>query len=81
MISIPDELAQFVDREIASGKFRSQHEVVAAGLRLLQSRERRLDALRADLQFGIDQLDGGQGIVIPDDAAHQSLFDDLRSGT
>ena len=80
MISLPDELAQFVDREVASGKFRSQEEVVAEGLRLLQNRERRLDALRADLQLGIDQLDAGQGVEIQDGTAHQELFDDLRYG-
>lgn len=80
MISLPEDLAEFVDDEVASGKFRSQDEVVAEGLRLLQNRERRLDALRVDLQCGIDQLDAGQGIEVDGDAAHQQLFDELRRG-
>lgn len=80
MISLPDEFVQFVDREVASGKFRSQDEVVAEGLRLLQNRERHLDAFRADLQHGIDQLDAGQGLEIQDEATHQELFDTLHSG-
>lgn len=80
MISLPEEFVQFVDREVASGKFRSQDEVVVEGLRLLQNRERRLDALRADLQVGLDQLDAGQGIEIQGDAAHRKLFADLRNG-
>lgn len=80
MIALPEDLAEFVDEEVASGKFRSQDEVVAEGLRLLRNRERRLDALRADLQCGIDQLDAGQGIEVHDAATHQQLFDELRRG-
>ena len=55
--AIPDELQAFVEREIASGKFRSEEEVISTALRLLREREQRHDALRADLQEGVDDLD------------------------
>lgn len=75
--TIPADLQQFVDREVACGKFRSQEEVVAEGLRLLRERERKLDLLRKDLEVAIDQLERGEGLVIADEAAHQKLLEDI----
>lgn len=57
----------FVEREVSSGKFRNPTEVVEAGLRLLQDRERRLEALRDEIQAGLENLDEGQGILLPDE--------------
>ncbi|APZ96746.1 type II toxin-antitoxin system ParD family antitoxin [Fuerstiella marisgermanici] len=59
-ITIPDELQTFVSRGVASGRFRSEDEAVREGLSLLRQREEKLEALRADLQVGIDQLDAGE---------------------
>ena len=58
-ITVPDELKSFVSSGVASGRFRSEDEAVREGLNLLKEREQKLDALRADLQLGIDQLDAG----------------------
>ena len=63
-ITIPDELQTFVSRGVASGRFRSEDEAVREGLNLLRQREEKLDALRADLQFGIDQLDAGETLPL-----------------
>ncbi|MEP3478126.1 MAG: type II toxin-antitoxin system ParD family antitoxin [Fuerstiella sp.] len=59
-VTIPEELQSFVSRSVASGRFRSEEEAVTEALSLLRQRESRLDALRADFQVGIDQLDAGQ---------------------
>ncbi|MEQ9588056.1 MAG: type II toxin-antitoxin system ParD family antitoxin [Parvibaculaceae bacterium] len=59
-IPIPEELQTFVSRGVASGRFRSEDEAVREGLNLLRQREEKLEALRADLQVGIDQLDTGR---------------------
>ena len=56
----PGDLAQFVQREIASGKYQSEAEVICQRLRMLRERERRLEALRRDVQAGLDQLDRGE---------------------
>ena len=58
-ISIPHDLQPFVDRGVASGRFRSEEDAVREGLDLLRTREQRLESLRADIQVGIDQLDSG----------------------
>ena len=51
-ISLDDHFAEFLSREVASGRYRSASEVVRAGLRLLEDRETQLAALRAALVAG-----------------------------
>jgi len=57
-VSIPAEFEPFVQHAVQSGEFRSPAEVVAEGLRLLTKR----DQVRKEIQVGLDQLDGGEGI-------------------
>lgn len=51
-ISLDDHFAEFLAREVESGRFRSSSEVVRAGLRLLEDQETQLAALRAALVAG-----------------------------
>ena len=51
-ISLDDHFADFLSREVSSGRYRSASEVVRAGLRLLEDHETRLAALRAALITG-----------------------------
>jgi antitoxin ParD1/3/4 len=76
-MTIPQELRQFVDGAVASGKYRSPEEVVATALRMLQEREQKLMALRSDIAIGIAQLDRGEGLAVADEQAHLAFFDDI----
>ena len=60
-MSLPQDLQQFVQQEIASGRYQSEEDVVREGLRLLRERDRRLQALREDIQPALEQLDRGEG--------------------
>lgn len=51
-ISLDDHFANFLSREVASGRYRSSSEVVRAGLRLLEDHEAQLAGLRAALVAG-----------------------------
>lgn len=51
-IALGDHFANFVERQVASGRFGSVSEVVRAGLRILEEREAKLEALRAALIKG-----------------------------
>lgn len=51
-IALNDQLASYIDEQVASGRYGSASEVVRAGLRLLQEREARLTALRHALEQG-----------------------------
>lgn len=51
-ISLDDHFADFLAREVATGRYRSASEVVRAGLRLLEDQEAQMTALRASLVSG-----------------------------
>ncbi|ACR32679.1 type II toxin-antitoxin system ParD family antitoxin [Burkholderia glumae] len=49
-ISLGDHLTQFVDTQVASGRYGSASDVVRAGLRLLETQETELKALKEALR-------------------------------
>ncbi len=57
-VHLPDEVNEFVKHLVVSGRFQSEEEAVAEGIRLLMSREQ----LRGEVAQGFQQLDGGLGI-------------------
>ena len=57
-VEIPSDYNPVVQRLIAEGKFRNEEEVVTEGLRLIVLRE----ALDADIQAGLDDLDAGNRV-------------------
>jgi antitoxin ParD1/3/4 len=57
---IPAEFDTVVKEAIASGRYRSEEEIVTAALRLWREREVKLEKLRQDVQLGIDQLERGE---------------------
>jgi len=61
--TIPAEFEPAIREAIASGRYRSEEDILTAALRIWREREERLDALRAELQIGIDQLDRGEAIA------------------
>jgi antitoxin ParD1/3/4 len=61
-IQIPPDVAASIRQQVERGRFPDAGEVVREAMRLLDEHERQLDALRAKLQSGLDQLDRGEGI-------------------
>jgi antitoxin ParD1/3/4 len=63
-VSLPGELAAYVDREVRTGDYGSASEVVRDAIRLLKrSREEdreKLRLLRQHVQVGIDHADRGR---------------------
>ena len=60
-ISLTTELEQFIQSQVASGKYTSNEEVILAGIRLLEERERiykgRFEELQREIMIGVEQLD------------------------
>lgn len=61
-VSLKKELEQFVQAKVDSGLYHSASEVIREGLLLLQERDMfhqmKLQALRAEIQRGIDSGEG-----------------------
>jgi antitoxin ParD1/3/4 len=75
--NISSEFEQFVCDEVAAGKYRSAEEVVSEGLRLLRDRE--IDALRKEIDVGLEQIERGEVIDIDDEQAHAALLEDIKA--
>lgn len=63
-VSLTPELEEIVGIKVKSGLYNSASEVVREGLRLLQQRDEmreiKLEALRAEIQKGVDDLEAGR---------------------
>ena len=66
-VDIPPDLQNFVQQIVASGRCKSEDEVVDQALRLFQQLETRRKQLSADIQEGIESE------TIPGDVAFQQL--------
>ncbi len=51
-VTLGGQSAAFIQRQIAQGRYRSENEVVQAGLKLLEEREGKLEILRQALIEG-----------------------------
>lgn len=72
-VDLAPALEKLVDDLVDAGRYASRTEVLSAGLRLVQDREAKLTALKADLQIGLDELDAGLAL----DA--DEVFDELEA--
>ena len=65
-ISLTPELEQFIQSQIASGKYASTEDVIIAGIKLLEERERiykgRFEELKREIAIGVEQLERGEVI-------------------
>jgi Arc/MetJ-type ribon-helix-helix transcriptional regulator len=59
-VSIPSELQPFIERELATGKFRDEQELVAKALTLYLELQERHDELRTRVQRSLEQADRGE---------------------
>jgi putative addiction module CopG family antidote len=58
---LPADLEQFMEQELAAGKYASREELVAEAVRLLREREHRVNELREEILPALERLDRGEG--------------------
>jgi antitoxin ParD1/3/4 len=59
-IQIKPELEQFIQVQLASGRFASADDVINEAFKLLQEREQRIEELRQKISVGTEQIFKGQ---------------------
>jgi antitoxin ParD1/3/4 len=63
-VSLPAALAEFVEKEVASGNYSTASEVVRDGLRMLREEravyEEKLAILRREIRIGLDDVEAGR---------------------
>jgi antitoxin ParD1/3/4 len=72
-VSLTPELESQVKRKVDSGLYNNASEVVRESLRLMLERDAIRDRLRAEIQFGHEQLHRGEGVAVATEAEFQAL--------
>jgi antitoxin ParD1/3/4 len=78
--SIPPDLWQFVQSEVASGEYSSANDVLIEDLHLLRERKEKLDQLRADIQAAEDQVSRGEYTDFDKDSLREFIEEVKREG-
>jgi antitoxin ParD1/3/4 len=80
-VSLTPELEKLVNEKVRTGLYNSASEVIREALRLLHERDQisrqELEAVRAKINRGLEQLDRGEGI--PESTAVRRLRPNRRS--
>ena len=79
-LTLPPELQEFIESQVASGKYASVDEVFMAGIKLLEERERlyqgRFEELRREVMIGVEEAE--QGELLEAEAVITQLQEKLR---
>jgi putative addiction module CopG family antidote len=75
---LPADLEQFMEQELAAGKYASREELVAEAVRLLRERERRVKELREEILPALERLDRGEYTEY-DKGSLRDLIDDVKT--
>ena len=79
-LTLPPELQEFIESQVASGKYASVDEVFMAGIKLLEERERlyqgRFEELRREVMVGVKEAE--QGELLEAEAVITQLQEKLR---
>ena len=75
MATVPNDLANFVEKSVASGRYASADDAVAAGLRLLQQTDR--EHLRLLLAEADEAISRGESTSVHNAADLRQLFDEI----
>src|SRR5713226_5222138 len=82
-INLTEHLDQFVERQVASGRYSNASEIVRESLRLLeeqvQERKAKLKALRQAAKQGFDGIDQGKGVVLKGKKAIPQFIADIET--
>ena len=76
-ITLPKELEALVNKGMENGAYRTPEEMIRAGLRLLEAREKGMDALRSEIMLGLNDIEQGRVTTCETDAE----LDDFAKNT
>ena len=79
IITLSNETKRIVVEKVSSGAYESPDEVVNRGVRLLDAREKGVEALRREIMLGFEDIQQGRFTTISSDEELDAFTDDLIS--
>jgi antitoxin ParD1/3/4 len=76
-ITLTTEMEKLVNERLMNGAFSSAEEIILAGLRLLKSQEEKLEALRREIEVGVEDGRNGRFTVYSTDEEIERLAEQL----
>jgi Arc/MetJ-type ribon-helix-helix transcriptional regulator len=75
----PTALQQLVQRQLETGNYANEDEVLLDAMNALRDREERLEQWRAEIQGRIESLNRGEGIELKDEQALRAFSDEIKA--
>lgn len=84
-VSLTPGLEKYIQKQVASQRYQTASEVVREAIRMMQESEAydkaRLEALRQDVQVGLDEIERGEYTTIRNEEDQRTLFERItRAG-
>lgn len=79
-INLPKELEALVNERLENGAYRTPEEMIGAGLRLLEAREKGMDALRSEIMRGVSDIEHGHFVTCTTDDELSTLAETTIEG-
>lgn len=77
-VTLPVELSQFVEQQIARGAYMTEDDLIQSAVQLLYDREQETARLQAAAAVAIESLDRGEGIELQDDDELREFMEELK---
>jgi putative addiction module CopG family antidote len=74
LTTLPLELQQYVQTQLAEGHFNTEEEVISEGLRLMQRRDELSEMVRA----GLEEIEQGNVTSINNEEESRAFFDSIK---
>ena len=76
-ITLPVHLEQFITEQVLSGQFATPSDALCKAVENLQTLERRRAELKREIALGVEELERGEGIIVPE-AELGEFFEEIK---
>lgn len=77
-IELTPEQKQYVERQVATGKYASESTLVQQALEVLQRRDERIAEVQAGVQRGVEDMEAGRYRTISTPAEAEALAEEIK---
>ena len=77
IVTLPTEIEKIVAEKVSSGAYQSADEVVSVGVRLLEAKEKGIEALSREIMRGFEDIQENRFSAVSSDEEMETFSDDI----